>query len=73
MSSNFIGLLIILFAVLASVNIIMAIRNEPILLAWLNQILLGIMTIAVLSYLVIRFSTMKAARKENEHQKEKHK
>jgi len=73
MSSNFIGLLIILFATLASVNLIMAMRNEPTLLAWLNQIFLGIILIALISYLIIEFGTRKMAGKEKEHQKEEHK
>jgi len=73
MSSNFIGLLIILFAALASLNVIMAMRNEPVLLAWLNQILLGIILIAVVSYLIIGLGTRKIAVKEKEPKKEEHK
>jgi len=73
MSSNFLGLIIVLFAVLGSVNVIMAMRNEPVLLAWVNQILLGIILIAILSYIVVAFGTRKVAKKEKEHQKEEHK
>jgi len=70
MSSNFIGLLIILFSMLGSVNIIMAMRNDPVLLAWLNQILLGIILITVLSYIVIAFGTRKKTVKIEEHRSE---
>lgn len=59
MSSNFIGLLIILFSSLVSVNIIMAVRNEALLLAWLNQILIGTILIAVVSYAIVDFGTRK--------------
>jgi len=65
MSSNFAGLLIILFALTTSVNVIMAMRNEPVLLAWLNQVLLGTILISVLSYLVVRLSQRKPSRKES--------
>ena len=64
MSSNFIGVLIILFTLFASVNIIMGVRNEPELLAWLNQIILGTILIAVLSYLVVMVSERKRLKKE---------
>jgi len=73
MSSNFVGLLITMFATLFSMNLIMAMRNQPALLAWLNQIFLGIILIAVLSYLIVVFGTRKTAVKEKEHQKEEHK
>jgi len=63
MSSNFVGLLIILFTLTASVNVIMAVRDEPVLLAWLNQVFLGTILIAVVSYLVVRFSMGKSSRK----------
>jgi len=63
-SSNFIGVLIILFTLFASVNIIMGVRNEPELLAWLNQIILGTILIAVLSYLVVMVSERKRLKKE---------
>ena len=64
MSSNFVGVLIILFTLFASVNVIMGVRNEPELLAWLNQIILGTILIAVLSYLVIIASQRKRVKKE---------
>ena len=64
MSSNFVGMLIILFTLFASVNVIMGVRNEPELLAWLNQIILGTILIAVLSYLVIIASQRKRVKKE---------
>lgn len=70
MSSNFVGLLIILFAALASVNLIMAMRNEPALLAWLNQIFLGIILIAVVSYLIVGLGTRKVTGKEKKHAEE---
>ena len=62
-SSNLIGMLIILFTLFASVNVIMAVRNEPVLLAWLNQIILGTILITVLSYLVINVSERKRVKK----------
>lgn len=70
MSSNFIGLLIILLSVLTSVNMIMAMRNEPALLAWLNQILIGTILISLVSYLVTAFGTRKAGKRETEREKE---
>lgn len=63
MSSNFVGLLIILFTLTTSVNVIIAVRNDPILLAWLNQVFLGTILIAVVSYLVVRSSLGKSSRK----------
>ena len=73
MSSNFVGFLIVMFALFASVNVIMAVQNEPLVLAWLNQMLLGIILIAILSYIVVAFSTRKAVRKEKEKPKEEQK
>lgn len=70
MSSNFVGFLIVMFALVASVNVIMAMQNHPLILAWLNQILLGIVLIAVLSYIIVAFGTRKVTRKEKEKQKE---
>jgi len=64
MSSNFIGLLIILFSTLASVNVIMATRNEPALLAWLNQVFLGIIFIVIVSYFIVWFGIRKDVKKE---------
>jgi hypothetical protein len=69
MSSNFIGFLIILFSSLVSVNIIMAVRNEPLLLAWLNQILIGTVVIAVVSYAVVALGTRKPKVKKTEEHK----
>jgi len=69
-SSNLIGMLIILFTLFASVNVIMAVRNEPVLLAWLNQIILGTILIAVLSYLVINVSERKRVKKQEPPKKE---
>jgi hypothetical protein len=69
MSSNFIGFLIILFSSLVSVNIIMAVRNEPLLLAWLNQILIGTVVIAVVSYAVVALGTRKPKVKKPEEHK----
>jgi len=63
MSSNFVGVLIILFTLFASVNVIVGGRNEPELLAWLNQIILGTILIAVLSYLVVIASERKRPKK----------
>lgn len=73
MSSNFVGFLIVMFALFTSVNIIMAVQNEPLVLAWLNQMLLGIIFIAVLSYIIVAFSTRKTTRKEKEKPKEEQK
>jgi len=70
MSTNFLGLLIILFATLTSLNFIMAMRNEPALLAWLNQIFFGIIIIAVVSYLIVGLGTRKTAGKERKHEEE---
>jgi len=70
MSSNVLGLLILLFAALVSINIIMAMRSEPFLLAWLNQIILGIILITVVSYAIVAFGTRKAPKRENALQKE---
>lgn len=64
MSSNFVGLLIILFTLTASVNVIMAVRDEPVLLAWLNQIFLGTILIAIVSYLVVKLSFGKSSQKK---------
>jgi len=63
-SSNFVGLLIILFTLTASVNVIMAVRDEPVLLAWLNQIFLGTILIAIVSYLVVKLSLGKSSQKK---------
>jgi len=70
MSSNFLGLLIILFSALASLNVIMAMRNEPVLLAWLNQIFLGIILIAIVSYLIVGLGTRKIIGEQKKHQEE---
>lgn len=64
MSSNFVGVLIVLLTLFASVNVIMGVRNEPELLAWLNQIILGTILIAVLSYFVVIVSERKRLKKE---------
>lgn len=63
MSSNFLGLLIILMVLTVSINITMAMRNEPLLLAWLNQILMGTILIAIVSYIIVSLGTRKAAEK----------
>jgi len=70
MSSNFLGLLVILIALTVSINITMAMRNEPLLLAWLNQILLGTILIATLSYIIVSLGTRKATEKSKKHVKE---
>jgi len=70
MSSNIIGLLIILLATTASMNVIMAMRNEPTLLAWLNQIFLGIILIVIISYAVVAFGTTKTPQKEKKPMEE---
>jgi len=59
MSNDFVGLLIVLLLSLASANVIMATRSEVGFLAWLNQLIIGTILIAVVSYLVVRFSTKK--------------
>jgi len=73
MSSNFVGFLIVMFALFASVNVIMAVQNDAVALAWLNQMLLGTILIAVLSYIVVAFSTRKTMKKEKEKPKEEQK
>jgi len=66
MSSNVIGLLIVLFAALISANLIMAMRDEPLLLAWLNQILIGTMLIIAISYAVVALSTKSGKNMKNQ-------
>lgn len=63
MANNLAGFLIISFALLVSTNIIMAMQGEALLLAWLNQILIGIIFIAVVSYVVVRLGTRKTVSK----------
>jgi len=67
MSSNFLGLLIVLIALTVSVNILMAMRNEPLLLAWLNQIFMGTILIAIISYIIVSLATKKATEKSKNH------
>ncbi len=56
MLSDLIGLLIILVLAQVSTNLTLIMLGESTLLAWLNQTLLGVYSIAVISYFIMRGS-----------------
>ena len=60
MSSDLTGFLIVLIVAMISINLVIAMYDDPVLLAFFNQIFLAIILIAVISYLVVWLSMRKA-------------
>jgi hypothetical protein len=66
MSVNLVGLLLVLFLVLISTNLILAAQNDFLFIAWLNQIIIGIILITAISFLIVRISIRRITCKEEE-------
>ncbi len=64
MANNFAGLMIILLMAQGSANLLLIMLGDATLLAWLNQIFLGLNGIAVTSYLIAKRGTRQGAKAE---------